>query len=298
MAYVTGTANTLADLLSAIQSACTANGWTLRGSVLSKGVCFTEIKISGTTLNVRGGRGVDGSNNLTSPCDSNTGNFGATVTGNVSSPIKTSVPFAWPARYFVHVLTAPDEVYVAVNYAVSWYQVMGFGASPSPGLTGTGTWYSAPIANASYPWMMHDDGEYWSAGTGMGLGLFAGPDSGAGVDHALDSATWKTQGAWRDTASLMLRQPSVWNAESTLMPIRVYAARPSGFVSVVHECAHARYVSIDTLTAEQIITLGPDRWVVYPWGAKGTRLTRSSIGDWRYGSNTGHLGHAIRYDGP
>lgn len=298
MAYVTGTANTLADLLTAIQNACTANGWTLRGSVLSKGVCYTEVKISGTTISVRGGRGVDGSNNLTSPCDSKTGAFATIIYGHTSSSLKADVPFAFPARYFIHVLTAPDEVYVAVNYSASWYQLMGFGASAMPGLAGTGCWYSAPQAPAGYPWLMHDDGEYWATNIGTGLGLFAGGVSGAGVDHALDSATWKTLGASRDMVSLMLRQPSFWNAESTLMPIRVYASRPSGFVSPVHECAHARYVSIDTLAAEQIITLGTDRWMVYPWGAKGARLTRNSSGQWVYGLNTGHLGHAIRYDGP
>lgn len=298
MAYITGTANTVADLLTAIQSACTANGWTLSGNVLNKGTCFTEVKVAGGVISVRGGRGVDGSNNLTSPCDSNAGAFTTVIYGSASSTLKTNVPFAYPARYCIHVLTAPDEVYVAVNYSATWYQLMGFGASPTPGLTGTGTWYSAPQAPAGYPWLMHDDGEYWATAIGSGLGLFAGAGSGAGVDHALDSATWKTLGAWRDTASLMLRQPSQWNAESTLMPIRVYASRPSGFVSVVHECAHARYVSIDTLNAEQIITLGTDRWVVYPWGAKGTRITRGSNGAWIFGTNTGHLGHAIRYDGP
>ena len=55
MAYVSGTANDLAALRTAIINACTANGWTLSGSVLSKGSLYLSIAVNGNFLDIQGG---------------------------------------------------------------------------------------------------------------------------------------------------------------------------------------------------------------------------------------------------
>jgi len=55
--------------------------------------------------------------------------------------------------------------------------------------------------------------------------------------------------------------------------------------------AHIRYVVIANLQPEDIITLGSDRWRVYPFFRKGAAFAPA-------GQDTGYLGMAIRYDGP
>jgi hypothetical protein len=57
----------------------------------------------------------------------------------------------------------------------------------------------------------------------------------------------------------------------------------------VLECAHARFVSIANLDDQQIITLGTDKWKVYPWMRRGAAYDGLN--------SSGNCGHAIRYDG-
>lgn len=282
MAYVTGSANTLADLLAAIQNACTANGWVLSaGGVLSKGACFTELKIASGVITIRGGTGVDGSGNLTGACDTPTGRLGQTWPGQV---------FTFPMTYFIHVNAAPDEVYVVCNFNVTYYQSVAFGTSATLGLVGSGGWYVGPfndLPNNGW-YRVAPVGTTGETGQGTVTSVF-GKDGttrfAGGVNHRMDSATWVVNGAYRDWASLFFRQPNQWNQESILMPIRVYANRSSGFISPVLECAHARFVSIANLDDKQIITLGSDRWKIYPYGLRGA-------------AGSGNAGHAFRYDGP
>lgn len=288
MAYVTGTANSLADLLVAIQNACTANGWTLSaGGVVSKGACFSELKVSGAYITIRGGKGVDGSGNLTGATDTAAGYF--CVISGPGQSYGITVPFTWPATYFVHVLTAPDEVYVMVNHDGNFYQTIAFGQSAMPGLVGTGNWYCGGVRQTDARFGYTGINSVPQGDNGyMPTSLFCNPNGARGVDHELDSATWAVEGAWRDWASSFWRQPNQWNQESILLPIRVYASRPSGFVSPVLECAHARYVNIANLVDQQIITLGTDKWKVYPWMLRSTTTANGSQ----------YAGHAIRYDGP
>lgn len=291
MAYVTGSANSLTDLLTAIQNACTSNGWTLSGSVLHKGTCYMEVKVAGSFITLRGGRGIDGSNALTNATDRAVGNLGIVSMG---------VAFAFPMTYFIHVLASPDEVYVVVNYGVNYYQTLGFGQSAMPGLAGSGNWYCGPTISSSVHqgFNVPQSAEYDGTGGSFGaaFSLFCRENSSGavysrGVDHGLDgSNTWAELGCKYDWTSLYWRQPNQWNSESILIPIRVYASRPSGFISPVLECAHARQVNIANVADQQIITLGSDKWKVYPWWSRGATNTRVT-------ADSGLGGHAIRYDG-
>lgn len=290
MAYVTGTANSLADLLAAIQNACTANGWTLNGSVLHKGICCVEVKIVSTYIQVQGGTGIDGSANLTGRANTTAAKFAISPAfrqAGIGSPA-----FAFPVTYEVFIGTGPDEVYVVINYAMSFYETMAFGQSVAHGLTGTGNWYFGVYTNDYYS--IETNGEAFSYGC-AGIGLFARFGSGAyGVDHELDSAIWDVEGCYRDLMPAAMRQPNQWNGESILMPIRVYASRPSGFFAPVLECAHARHIVISNVTDGSIVTLGADRWKVYPWWSRGAAFYLASD----IGKFSGQYGHAFRYDGP
>lgn len=294
MAFVTGTANSAADLLAAVTAACTANGWMLSGSVLSRGGCFAELTIASGIVRVQCGRGIDGGNALTGRADKAPGRIGGTVTDRATS---VSVPFAWPVTYFIHVLSAPDEVYVVVRYNNTYYQTLAFGRSVMQGLANSGNWHSGMSA-LSNSTAVRSDGEYTGFANGGGFSLFcqaAGTDNATAVDHGLDAvASWAIYGAHVDWASLHWRQPNVWNSESILIPIRVYASRPSGFISPVLECAHARFARFGPIDVEQVITIGPDRWKVYPWWYRGAAYTTGGGN----GRGTGIAANAIRYDGP
>lgn len=285
MAFVTGTANSVTDLLSAIQNACVANGWTLSGGVLHKGTCYASIVVQSGKLVVTSGTGIDGSNALTGVADE---------LGCVLGITNATALFAYPVVYFIHVLTAPDEVYVVVGYAAAFYQLLAFGQSASLGLNGTGNWYSGSqntnnINSSRANTQFQTQGVF--AENCAVMGMFYGVQyfnlrQNGGVDHELDSVTWKVEGAWRDWAPQIMLQPNGTTGETVLIPIRVYAPRPSGFISPVLECGHARFCRMDNLEPEQIITLGSDKWKIYPWW---TKLASQAISP---------CGHAIRYDGP
>ena len=289
MAFVTGSASSLADLLTGIQNACTTNGWTLSGSVLHKGTCYMELKVSGSFITLRGGRGIDGSNALANATDQAVANLGIVSMG---------VGFAFPVTYFIHVLASPDEVYVVVNYGVGYYQTLGFGQSGLSGLVGSGNWYCGPTISGAHQGFNNPQQAEFDAlsGGGAAFSLFCRENGlnavhSRGVDHGLDGLnTWAELGCKYDWASLYWRQPNQWDSESILIPIRVYAQRPSGFISPVLECAHARQVNIANLADQQIITLGTDKWKIYPWWARGATNTRVT-------ADSGLGGHAIRYDG-
>lgn len=301
MAFVTGSANTMADLLAAVQNACTANGWTLSGSVLHKGTCYMEVKISGINLlQVEGGTGIDASNNLTGRSDMNPGAIGNTIT--YTYPSNGSVLFAFPVTYFIHINTNPDEVYVVANYSVSYYQLLSFGQSAMPGLGASGNWYCG--GNSNYATVtsngVNSYGGYYYSSDGMGGELFCRIyGAHLGVNTNMDGAeTWASDAGQNYTGicssewyDLWKRQPNAWNGESILIPVRAYASRGSNFYSPVLECAHARHINIQNLNDQDVITIGSDKWKIYPWWHRGTSWARTA-GDSNY------TGHALRYDGP
>lgn len=166
MAYVSGIANTFADLATAVRNACVANGWSLAGDVVHKGPVYARVWVdtwanvlaelgggSGTSyattmegLHVRVGLGVDGSNALTDPMPNSCGRIGR-ITRNSSAAGASAVPFTFPVNYFIFINTDPDEVYVVVNHDVDRYQHAAFGFSPLAAATGgAGVWGGAALA--------------------------------------------------------------------------------------------------------------------------------------------------------
>ncbi|QDH70841.1 hypothetical protein [Marilutibacter alkalisoli] len=150
MPYVSGSANSFADLLTALRNACTTNGWTLSGTVLHKGTCYVDVlretapfnlAPADSHLSVRAGNGIDGSNNLTDPAPRRAwlGLLRAVA------PDNTFPDWSWPVTYHIHVLTDPDEVWLWVNYNTDFWQWLAFGQSPAGGNAGTGNWHAASI---------------------------------------------------------------------------------------------------------------------------------------------------------
>ncbi len=113
-----GSVNNLADLLTAIRAACVAHGWTLSGSVLRKGNAYIKSQIVSGFIEWTGGTGIDGSNNLTgaAPAMVRNGDFGTRV-------------ITYPCTWEAHIHTAPEEVYIVLNYNVDYYQYAAWGLS-------------------------------------------------------------------------------------------------------------------------------------------------------------------------
>lgn len=302
MAYVTGSASSFTDLLTGIRSACTANGWTLAGNVLSKGTNFLRTQVVGTTIEFLGGTGIDGSNNLTGA--------GPSVVRITSGVAGISITF--PVTYEVHLNAAPDEVYVVVNYNINDYQWAAWGQSDVAGVGGTGMWYAAACVanNVINQWIGGPAGA--SVGSQQLMyGLFYNDVSGQQVNgqnsfihNGVDVTGWSppdnvtpTPWSWSALRPLYAILPSQWNDETVLLPMPVYKPRSTGNkVSLLADLRHIRVCRIDFHDPGDIVALGPDSWKVYPWYRKSIVNRDGNTGSPL--THSGTMGFAVRYTGP
>lgn len=325
MAYYSGTANSVAELLTAIRTSAVTDGWTLAGSVLSKGTMHVEHTISqqgGVDRNIRIRGGTDASMASPSPYES----IGRML--NVSHSIDLAFPCFW--EFHGH----PQECYFVVRYSVDRYQWMAWGKSTVPGLTGVGTWVAASLGRPiweltsspeSYMPIRLTTDIYGSVLGGGSVGghhrraawaMWAdneaiGVQSNAGIGychHGLDSAqnngwslsitnstSYRTIGHDYLGALLAREQPSAWSSEAVLLPLQAYMRRSvNTTLSLIVDHEHARLVRIDNLTPDDVLTLGPDKWKVYPWHRKDIVNRNGTSG----GDHTGTFGWAVRYLGP
>lgn len=65
-----------------------------------------------------------------------------------------------------------------------------------------------------------------------------------------------------DALNIQLRQPSAWNNEAVLSPIRTFARRPSSFLSPMFELPHMRVVRNDYIDDKQVLVDGSRKWFV------------------------------------
>ena len=316
MAYITGSAASFADLQTAIQNACTANGWTLSSGILSKNGCFFQL-VAGTSggyaqLQLFGGTGQSGTTLTGQPPS----NYGAKICSNNGNVI------AFPINYEIHLFTNPDEVYCIINYNSDFYQQLSFGKSDVPGIGGTGAWFTgAKRSDQSLT-----DGTFgfkvfmttiWpeiaatSSEEGYPCGLFFEGGSGSYfasfVHTGLDATPWRSgnsgnsaltgyRGAGMQVGSLLMQLPNLYNNASVLLPIKPVALRSSGGVTIIANPKNARYLRIDNVVPGEIITFGAERWKCYPFYRKDSTV-RNGV-DWRTGAtHSGTFGYAIRYTG-
>ena len=100
----------------------------------------------------------------------------------------------------------------------------------------------------------------------------------------------------RFNGELITRSISVWSQESTLIPFSVYERRANSKVSLVMQPMASRFCNVANYEPGQTITLGADKWRVYPFGKKNSSVM--TVNGQYSGQDTGRLGWAIRYDGP
>lgn len=292
MAYYTGTANDLSALRQALIDACVLEGWSWNGSseVLSKGALFLRLQIVSGYLTLLGRTSATAGD---APDVVRIGQIGST-------------PLAFPLTY--EIFAFAGEVYLVINYSVDFYQWCAFGDSTVQGLPGSGMWVGASIGASA-------------ASSGVTL---SGSNGGAGLATTTAALFWATnatnaanRNAWLhsdlDAQGWWLAQtltgqnvgigpcvpligllPNNWNSEAVFLPIRAWKIRASNKLSLTADLEHARHTRVDNYTPGEIVTLGSDRWKIFPWYRKDTtsRNGGSSI------NHTGTFGWAIRYEGP
>lgn len=333
MPYVTGSANSMADLLTALQNACTDNGWTLSGNVLHKGGCYADVRLGTPTytagapptnayLRVLCGNGIDGSNNLTDPAPN------AAHLGPLRDAAIDSIPALWsfPIEYHVHVLADPDEVWLWVRYNTDYWQYLSFGSSPAPGCAGSGNWFTALIGDElgrsdNYLNLSSSSG---AGVSGVGLGStsrlcsqpfwwndnsYSSPNGYVHgvIDDSSGAARWSVGmyasahavAAWLCSVGLYDKCQSVWNDEAVMCPIQLTQSRPSEKTSVIVQMQHARMTRNLYLAPGEIITLGLDKWKVYPTYRRNTLVTGDIAADAAVmgADHSGTFAIAVRYDG-
>lgn len=316
MAYITGSAASFADLKTAIENACTANGWTLSSGILSKNGCFFQLvadTLGGyAQLKIFGGTSQTGTTLDGQPPS----NYGAKICSNNGNVI------SFPINYEIHLFTNPDEVYCIINYNSDFYQQLSFGKSDVPGIGGTGAWFTGAKRSDQ---TLTDGTNYgfkvlmltsWpeNVGTapidGYGCGLFFDNPTQGGlyfpsfVHTGLDATPWRSgqsgsaaltgyRGGSSQVGSLLQQLPNLYNNANVLLPIKPVALRSSGGVTIIANPKNARYLRIDNVVPGEIITFGAEQWKCYPFYRKDSTV-RNGAG---WTTHSGTFGYAIRYTG-
>lgn len=319
MPYITGTANTLAELRGALVSACTANGWSWNSSteVLSKAGrfsgkdLFVRLQISGAFLTLLGRTSALAGD---APRDVK---IGGAWTGSASLYAVT-----YPLNYYIHI--NDFEVYMFINYSTDFWQYCAFGQSAIP-LPGTGLWVSASLATqASLGDAYIPRSGCYISGSGfqnyssLGLGTTAGPFSilysGHGYTYvnqcnSFTHTALNTVAPWslQSTSSVDLYNgftlspklsliPNAFNAEAVLLPVAEYYTHTGGYRSLVNDLKHCKITRNNYYQPGQVITIGTEKWKIYPVVRKNAFAGNGDQDNYNYHSGT--IALAIRYDGP
>lgn len=325
MAYYSGSVNSFDALRTALIDACTANGWVWADNILSKGAAFVRPYTSASLTTTEGpGLIIEGG----------TGKSGSSLTGVTAVRPRLGRPGAssglldvtWPATYRIFVFNNPDEVYLVLRFNVSYHYWLAFGVSGTAGLGGTGLWLAGNSSRGYRTTGTANNGigiTSSSGGTGTAamngnpcrnscaffwntIRSTSGDVAGCEAIHVgLDGTDWYGTGsvfgvsagavnAVYPITELLDRSPSAWNSEASLIPIKVYAWRASNKCSLILDTKNARYLRVDYYEPGDLIVLGSDRWMVFPFYLKNAsaRAGGSDVSD------TGTFGWAIRYEGP
>lgn len=309
MPYLTGSANNATALKTNVENAAIANGWTLSGGILSKGI--NNVRLTATdayTLKIEG---------------SNSATF---ASGNAPSFAQLKIASAyWPVTYHLSVRTNPEFVYCHVQYNTNEFRYLAFGDIQKYGTWTGGNWFSASYRSASWSnepilsinsimtsatSVMAPD----TVGPRIASGLFAfAYDSGdyaynknSFIHCEIDSQTWigntavyggssnQCVSASFPIAGLITNAVPAWNQQTLLLPYMLAKNRPSNKMSIIGELPHIRHAMLWNLNQGDIITLGPDQWIVFPW------LKKDASNPYNYNSpqygTSGVIGFALRYD--
>lgn len=306
MAYYNGTANDMTALRQALIDACVLEGWSWSADteVLSKGALYLRLQVVSEYLTLLGRT--------------------SAAAGDAPNVVRIgkldSAPLTWPADYEIFAFSG--EIYMVVKYSTDRYQWCAFGKSTIEGLPGSGMFFAASLGSTTPS----------SSSSRIIMGATFGGGAATGQDAACPAFNWATYTAsasllasrncfvhsdldsagWLigDAANEQLRMgvgalapligilPNSWNSEAVLLPMRSFKIRSSGKASIVADLEHARHVRIDNYAPGEVVTIGADRWRVFPWYRRDVDGRNGSPNASTFVGHTGTFGWAIRYEGP
>ena len=310
MAYYSGQASRLQELVNTVVNHCVTEGWSWNNVVLSKNSGFFTLSVQ----NVGVGQTTQ---NVVRLC-AGTGSSG-TVLDNIA-PIGHAIGTAihdttygmtkFPIQYNLHINENHDEVYLICKYDQNFYMWLAWGANAS--VDGT----QAPWTAGSFG--VPSVGRYQTYYSRWPMIVIYEYGSSNNVDSTTAGFFWNTvypalsnpktytsclysQGAWQTSISSVIpNQPLVQRSvsnffnESILLPILPSIQVGSSKVQILTAIKNARYIRMSNYEPEQIINLGYEKWKVYPFYQKNSSLKDGGT----YINHTGTFGWAIRYDGP
>lgn len=306
MAYYSGSFSSMSNLQAAILANLGTEGYTVNSNTVtlpSAGV--VTISSETNALRLRAGDSGQGASD---------GGVGTIVNASpravrmVLHAATDSISF--PGAYMMFCFSAPIEVYVVARVNTDYYIWLAFGRSDMPGLAAHGAWVAATggpssggdlsIRALGTP-QSHDNAcplIAWQRTTNANARSFA-------IRDGLESRVW-TEGAntgaadaGRHTRPMMNAnvQPNAWNTESVLVPITVYSDRASSLESPVLQVRNARYMRVNNYSPEQVISLGSDKWMVFPAYRKNADVHSDNTVVTSAPYHSGTWGWAIRYEG-
>lgn len=304
MAYYTGQCSSYQHLADILVEKCQQHGWDWQDNILSKDDLFIKIEVKenyltpydeyGIGIIITGGMGRNGANLINpSPVQSRLG----------QTSRYTHQPF--PAHY--HAFIFANEVYLIMKFDINKFYYLAFGQSKLlKNAQCNGLWFSAISLMRVGRSNENTENIEMSANNGGGLyGTSTAPfwttqdfsDNSRlnySICHGLDGELWSyhRKKAYCHFMPLINRLPTAHFADSPLLPYNIYLERPENKLSLVAQFENARFVRIDNYEPEEIITLGHERWIIFPFLQKNVK---QRDGGWV--SHTGTFGWAIRYEG-
>lgn len=304
MAFQSGTFSSFTDLHGTIKGFAIANGWTNPGGldVLTKSGQYVRLVLNTTGTDyilIQGGTGETG------------GVLDTTNGQNVrmsenQDPIG-QMPF--PGDYYLFAHAAPDCIFCVIKYNSIYHQHLAWGDITKYGTWNGGAWTSS-TANATsrvfgtvIDAAAIDVSNNWCSGCFLFTENSAGNGSGAGATMLCDidgnewlRTLWYNNGttygppdagfSGSQQATNFCRKLDPTHEQPVLAPCTILMNRPSAKTSIIGDIPHVRYLRVDNYNPADIITVGSDKWMVFPHRHKtGTR-------------NSGGNGWAIAYDGP
>lgn len=307
MAYLTGSFHSMAELHSEIEAFATDNGWTVTLGVLHKGGCAVILSTPvSQSIQVEFAASHDGAGNLIDPYPSVFYLYevwgGPTETSN-------GMVMEYPATFHLFEFSASDEIICVVEYNTHYVQQMSFGTinkvgTWTGGVYGTSTAVTPYSTNPKVNNSMQFTSNYYPTGGMWGWMAWAlddyvqpGRGNAAVRCEEVPGATWVSNSYFKGSEGVPLRTPfcpvllsqNFTSTSDPNAPVPVLSEpiitlkRTSTTYSILGSIPNIRHLNVANLEIGEVVEVGNDRWKVFPMISK---------------LHTGHLGYAVRYEGP
>lgn len=290
MAYYTGQCSSYQHLADILVEKCQAHGWAWQDGILSKHKIKVKLWVCNTPSNYNTGEGII----LTGMIDNMIADIQPRLGG--LDVVNESI---FPAMY--HIFIFEREVYVVMKFDIDKFYWLTFGQS----LAFDTVWFSANTCQYchhvdKYIFITQYDGgvsvsSVTSSAPFWGKAYRTAQWCNSTLLHQIDGHIWSgyVSQAYSNFQPLLDRLPTSHFSDSPLLPYNIFLERDENKISLIAQFAHARFVRVDNYEPEQIITLGHEKWIVFPFFRKNINQRNG----YHNIEHTGTFGWAIRYDG-